>query len=134
MLEDNVDKKYYLSEKMINYIVADNDKWTGNNQEAIINKDIASTLNTNEGSRRCDASNYISEDRGGNYNLKKEFTFPNLKIKNATKKGYLEAEDGDGIDISGRMEYHRGTVQKQKCQTINTMGGENIGVVINDRT
>lgn len=74
MLEDNVDEKYYLSDKMINYIVADNDKWTGNNNESTINKDIASTLNTNEGQRRCDASNYISNDRGGNYNLKNEFS------------------------------------------------------------
>lgn len=54
-----------------------------------------------------------------------------LKIKNATKKGYLEAEEGDGIDISSRMEYHRGTVQKGKAQTITTQGSG--GVVINDR-
>lgn len=46
-----------------------------------------------------------------------------LLIKNKTKKGFLEAEDGDGIDISSRMEYHRGTVQKNKAQTITTMGG-----------
>ena len=54
----------------------------------------------------------------------------NLLIKNATKIGYLEATDGDGIDISSRMESHRGTVQKDKAQTITTMGGENVGVVI----
>ena len=65
MLEDNVSEKYYLSDKMINYIVADNDKWTGNNSESVINKDYASTINTNEGSRRCDASNYVSSNRGG---------------------------------------------------------------------
>ena len=46
-----------------------------------------------------------------------------VRIKNATEKGYLEAEAGDGIDISSRMPYHRGTVQKQKAQTLNTMGG-----------
>ena len=46
-----------------------------------------------------------------------------LLIKNATKKGYLEAEEGDGIDISSRMESHRGTVQKGKSQTLTTMGG-----------
>lgn len=46
-----------------------------------------------------------------------------IKIKNATKKGYLEATEGDGIDISSRMESHRGTVQKDKAQTITTMGG-----------
>lgn len=48
---------------------------------------------------------------------------PKLKIKNATAKGYLEAEDGDGVDISSRMESHRGTVQKDKAQTLTTMGG-----------
>jgi len=54
-----------------------------------------------------------------------------LKIRNATKKGYLEATEGDGVDISGRMQYHRGTVQKETSQTITTMGGEDIGVVVN---
>ena len=54
-----------------------------------------------------------------------------ILIKNATKKGYLEAEEGDGVDISSRMEYHRGTVQKGKTQTLTTMGGENNGVVVN---
>ena len=71
-LEDNVDPKYYLSDEMIKYITADNDKWTGNNSESIINKDIASTINTGEGQRRCDASNYICADREENYNLKQE--------------------------------------------------------------
>ena len=53
-----------------------------------------------------------------------------MKIKNATKKGYLEALPGDGIDISGRMQYHRGNVQKQMSQTISTLGGGNIGVLM----
>ena len=47
-----------------------------------------------------------------------------IKIKNATAKGFLEAEDGDGIDISSRMESHRGTVQKDKAQTLTTAGGQ----------
>ena len=59
----------------------------------------------------------------------KENTIP---IKNATKKGYLEAHDGDGIDISSRMESHRGTVQKGKSQTLTTMGGDNVGVVVKE--
>lgn len=90
MLDKEVDEKYYLSEKMINYITADNEKWNGS-KESIINKDIATTINTSEGSRRCDASNYICDDVENNFNL---------KIKNATKQGYLEAHDGDGIYIS----------------------------------
>ena len=44
------------------------------------------------------------------------------------KEGYLLAEDGDAVDISGRMEYHRGTVQKGVTQTIKTT--PDIGVVV----
>jgi DNA (cytosine-5)-methyltransferase 1 len=133
LLEDNVDEKYYLSEDMIKYIVSDNESYTGNNDKSIINRDIASTITTREGNGRADTSDYICNDRGGTTTLKKnlEMVIPNLKIKNATEKGYLEAEDGDGIDISSRMQYHRGTVQKGKAQTITTMGGENVGVLIN---
>ena len=43
-----------------------------------------------------------------------------VPIKNATKDGYLMAEDGDGIDVSSRMETHRGTVQKGMRQTLKT--------------
>lgn len=54
-----------------------------------------------------------------------------MKIKNATKQGYIEAEVGDGIDISSRMESHRGTVQKGLSQTLTCQGGNNVGVVVN---
>ena len=70
MLEDEVDEKYYLSNKMVEYISADNEKWTGNNDKSIINKSVASAINTGEGSRRCDASNYISNQVEENFNLK----------------------------------------------------------------
>lgn len=121
MLEDEVDEKYYLSDKMVEYISADNEKWTGNNDKSIINKSVASAINTGEGSRRYDASNYISNQVEENFNL---------KIKNNTKKGYLEAVEGDGVDVSGRMQWHRGTVQKQMIQTLNT--NQDYGVVVKD--
>ena len=54
-----------------------------------------------------------------------------IKIKNATKKGYLEANVGDGVDISTRMEYHRGTVQKGIAQTLTTQ--IDVGVVTNGK-
>ena len=57
-----------------------------------------------------------------------------MPIKNNNSKGYLLATAGDGIDISTRMHHHRGTVQKNKAQTISTMGGENIGVIVNDKS
>lgn len=56
-----------------------------------------------------------------------------ILIKNATKQGYLEATDGDGIDISSRMQYHRGNVQPQSIQTITTSGGNDRGVVIENK-
>lgn len=55
-----------------------------------------------------------------------------IAIKNNTKKGYLLAEEGDAVDISGRMQYHRGTVQKGITQTITTAGGDNVGVVVKE--
>lgn len=54
---------------------------------------------------------------------------PCLKIKEATKLGYKEAYEGDGVNISGRMKYQRGNVQKEMTQTLVTSGHER-GVVI----
>lgn len=48
----------------------------------------------------------------------------------ATKKGYKVAQDGDGVDIGGRMKTHRGTVQKGLSQTIKT--GCDVGVVVDE--
>lgn len=52
--------------------------------------------------------------------MKDKITIP---IKTANEKGFILAEDGDGVDISSRMEYHRGTVQKGMTQTLSTAGG-----------
>lgn len=51
LLEDNVDQKYYLSDKMIKYITAENQLWTGNKRK-IINKTLASTINTKERTKK----------------------------------------------------------------------------------
>lgn len=142
LLEENVDKKYFLSDRMMNYIFPKDDKYQVNENSLQINREIAVAKTTREGCTRADTSDYIGVI--DSYNKKE--TNPNyagtivagqgrnqgsmLLIKNATKKGYSEASVGDGIDISGRMEHHRGTVQKGKSQTLNTYGGENVGVVV----
>lgn len=144
MLEKNVDEKYFLSDRMRNYIFSHDDKYQVNENSLQINREIAVAKTTREGCTRADASDYIGVI--DSYN--KRETNPNyagtivtgqgrnqgsmLMIKNATKKGYLEAKVGDGIDISGRMEHHRGTVQRGKAQTLNTYGRENVGVVVDD--
>lgn len=114
LLEDNVDEKYYLSDNM--------------------NKSLINTLQQNKINDNCYIDTYnkrIDKDKSGTITTGVSFrnnTF--LAIKNATSKGYLEATDGDGIDISSRMEYHRGTVQKGKSQTLTTSGGNDVGVVV----
>lgn len=158
MLEDEVDEKYYLSEKMMDYIVANNEKWSGNNAQSLINKSVATTINTGEGKRRCDASNYISADLPENTDLKlmrksciqvgqmygtnKEPNpqagriysvngvsptmdtcsggnrMPKIMIKNNTKKGYLDAYEGDGVYTNTSTK--RGTVQRDMIQTLTT--------------
>jgi len=122
-LEEKVNEKYYLSQKMVKYISAYNEKWTGNNGGSIINKDIGCTINTAPGQRRCDASNYVSNDLPNNYDLK-----GGLPIIEDNKQGYKIAHEGDGINISGRNKYQRGNVQKDSCQTIKT--SPDIGVMV----
>ena len=111
MLEDKVDEKYYLSDKQIKDIQS----WNAyekplENMEKVDKSNISPTLTTRSGA----------------------YAAGMILVKNATKKGYLEATEGDGVDISSRMEYHRGNVQKGKAQTLSTMGGENVGVVSGD--
>lgn len=124
LLEKEVDEKYYLSQKMIDYISATGTKdFSVNNSK--INCSIGRPLTT-EQSKRAGTTNYICDD------LPNDFDLRTIAIRNATEQGYLLAEDGDGIDISTRMETHRGTVQKGSCQTLTTQGGENVGVVVED--
>ena len=111
MLEDEVDEKYYLSDRQIKDI----QNWNAyekplENMEKIDKADISPTLTTRSGA----------------------YAAGMILVKNATKKGYLEATAGDGIDISSRMEHHRGTVQKDKIQTLTTSGGNDRGVVISN--
>ena len=126
-----VDEKYYLSEKMIKYITANNDKWSGNNNRSLVNKSIASTLNTFEGNRRCDASNFIADGLPDDTDIKCLNNEPKIAIKEKTKKGYAEAHEGDGIYIN-RPDQKRGVVQKGKIQTIKT-SVDDIGVVVKNK-
>jgi DNA (cytosine-5)-methyltransferase 1 len=79
-LEDDVDEKYYLSDKMMNYITSNNSKYITSDTKSIINKTIASTITTREGNTRCDTSNYICGDLPADANIKF------LKVKNDTMR------------------------------------------------
>ena len=113
MLEKNVDKKYYLDEKAIERI----SNWKA--QEKPLEKAVDTTLTG--GVIGSLTARGAGEEHSG---MKLVKVIPNsIPIKNATEKGYLEASEGDGIDISSRMHHHRGTVQKGKAQTLTTRGG-----------
>ncbi len=116
MLEDNVEEKYFLSDKMLEYITSKDDKYKVNENKLVINRDIACSKTTREGNTRADTTDYICRELPENTNI--------LKIKNANSKGYLEATEGDGIDLTQPNSKTRmGRVQKGKSQTLTTMGG-----------
>lgn len=149
MLEDNVDEKYYLSNEMVDkiryskfaqeksriqekdysdislardykdpkcvevsrkYGIFDTEKSTHQAGSVYDENGLSPTLDTMQGGYRQ----------------------PCIEIKNNTKKGYLESYDGDGVNISSRMKYQRGNVQKESIQTITTSGGNDRGVVLNN--
>lgn len=156
LLEESVDEKYYLSEKMINYISATG---TANyrNPDSKINLDIARPITTDP-NKRAGTTNYLCNDLPDNYDLNqikgksylrnfgsrgklqdKEIVdtltasmgtgggnVPIIKIKNNTKKGYLEASPGDGVYTVTSNK--RGTVSKDSIHTITTR--QDYGVVL----
>lgn len=150
LLEKEVDEKYYLSDKQIKDIQS----WNAyekplDNMEKIEKNNISPTLTTRSGAYAAgmilikNTENYIEWEDGKNIQMncrawKDDKVIATLNtggetkilIKNATKKGYKEANNGDGIDISSRMKHHRGNVQKDKIQTLTTSGGNDRGVCV----
>ena len=105
LLEDEVDEKYYLSDKMVKYIQEKNDKWTGNNgNNSVINRDIACTKTTREGQTRADASDCICNNIPNNYKLN--------QVAQIVDKGFNE--------MTGRVYDSAGL-----SPTIQTMQGGN---------
>lgn len=117
-LEPQVDEKYFLSEKMLNCMngLSRKNKNSSFDRNAIFTKSIqnanfkgiANTITTAAGQRASD--NFII-------------------MPEKTKKGYAEAQEGDGVYIN-RPEQKRGVVQKGMIQTIKT--SPDIGVVVKD--
>lgn len=85
LLEDEVEDKYYLSEKLVNNL----------SKQEVYKSDIS------------------------------------IPIKNGTKKGYLDAHNGDSVNIAyPNSKTRRGRVGNQVSQTITTL--DNMGVVVDD--
>ena len=150
MLEDNVDEKYYLSNEMVDKI-----RYSKFAQEKsrIQKKDYSDTLLARDykGPKCVEVSRKYgifdteksTHQAGSVYDenglsptldtMQGGYRQPCIEIKNNTKKGYLESYDGDGINISSRMKYQRGNVQKESIQTLTTSGGNDRAVVLKSK-
>lgn len=103
VLENQVDEKYFLSEKMINVL--------RHHKNQIINKDTPSQ------SACIHAGYFKMGGRDQQY----------LKIKSATKKGYEKANEGDSINFSvPNSETRIGKVGKGVAQTLDTQCNQDI--------
>lgn len=159
LLDEEVDEKYYLSDRMIKTF---SDMTNRNGYirgkcfkpHELDDNRVANTIKTTAGSRPED--NYVKRkydefiDENGYmpeifnpYNktevkdVAKTITGECgsttssaahlIRIPEATKKGYAEASDGDGVYIN-RPHQKRGVVQKDKIQTIKTT--PDVGVVV----
>ena len=92
-------------------------------KQSYFNKNIGYTIRTKQDNRIGD-TNYIIE--GFDEITCEDF----LKIKCNTKKGYLEAYEGDGIYTN--VSNKRGTVQKQMIPALTSI--QDKGVIVNERT
>lgn len=155
LLESEVNEKYYLSDNQIKSIR----EWKAYRKPiddaSYLDSDTSPTVTAKSNTSMNSSMLLLKDEYHGMFQYDKSdqfmkgkdrltenkeladclVTYPKegvVLIKNATKQGYLEAEEGDGIDISSRMQHHRGTVQKESTQTITTKGGNDIGVIINE--
>lgn len=107
VLEDDVDDKYYLSEKLLESITYGK---RGSIEIANINK------GGQKGSFVSSEGDYIGCLSATDYKLPKL-----VQVKSATLKGYEEATEGDSINFSvPNSETRRGRVGKQVAQTLDT--------------
>lgn len=115
VLEEDVDEKYYLSEKMLEFLTYEK---KGNIEVANINK------GGQKGSVASSEGQYIGCLSATDYKLPKL-----LQVKSATKKGYEVATEEDSINFSvPNSETRRGRVGKGIAQTLDTACNQ--GVII----
>ena len=151
LLEEVVDEKYYLSDKMMDYIttITEKNKTRGNGNVYAPSdpEGVSKTITTKEGQRVKD--NFIEEPQlkqvGQMYGTEREPNpqagrvydadgisptmdtcsggnrMPKVLVREATKKGYAEAYEGDSINLEQpNSTTRRGRVGKQMAQTLNT--------------
>lgn len=152
VLEDSVDDKYFLSEKMINGFLAHNKRHIeekgqdGFNWKPKDETQIANCLRANAALCATDNSikvGYINQDTQASALYSDDGLAPTMcagshgyamgyiQVKSGTTKGYDEATEGDSINLSfPGSETRRGRVGKQVAQTLDTACNQ--GVMIKE--
>ena len=154
-LESEVDEKYYLSDKMLNFFVENSlknqEKGNGFRFKPKEETDIANALTTLAGNRMDD--NFIKKPvrLGGVFDeedkthqagsiwdvenlsptidtMQGGHRQPCIIVPENTIKGFTEAYEGDGVYLN-RPHQKRGVVQDQMIQTLKTTVGNDVGVV-----
>lgn len=104
ILEENVDEKYYLSKKMIDYLT-------------IANIALPFTDTDSKNVSNCILSNQYKMSTDQEY----------IKVKSNTKKGYEVAKEFDSINLSNlSSETRRGRVGKGVSQTLDTACNQSV--------
>lgn len=124
-LETNVDDKYYLSPKMIDFISSFGTKSFYYKPE--IDLDIARPITASmHKMHRASADNYVSDEF-----IKNGEKQDILVIRTNNKKGFDTAKDGDYINISQpKSKTRRGRIGHQIAQTIDTSSSSSHCVVL----
>lgn len=113
VLDDQFDEKYYLSEKMVEYVSSSVTKDFYYKPEFLSNESEYAKPITTKPIYRAGTTNYI-------------------KIKSATSKGYEEATEGDSINYTfPSSKTRKGRVGKEVAQTLDTACNQ--GTLIKDR-
>lgn len=115
MLEDEVDEKYFLSDEQISKILS----WKAHQKpfEKVLGKNsICPTLTARGAGENHSGMILFNEEKEDTSNMQ-EF----LMIREATKKGYAEAYEGDSVNLEHpNSKTRRGRVGKQVAQTLTT--------------
>lgn len=116
LLEENVDEKYYLSDKMINYILDMNNvqkgtKWDGRADSDVLNPNVAHTISVRGagGGQRAGVSNFIIDGYDGEARVKdikawisraddQNKAIHNLPIRKLTPKECMRVQDFSDVD------------------------------------
>jgi DNA (cytosine-5)-methyltransferase 1 len=126
MLENEVDEKYYLSEEKVKQLVYEDIKKIDTSKPQVLMG--IGKKKSNSGTQ------WYQQDRVYDDNIAISVTTsfnPYYAIKNATKQGYLEAYEGDSVNLSyPNSETRRGRVGKEVSQTLQCT--DSMGVVVDD--